>query len=250
MNRLIVPAAALLLAAASSSQALAADPVFYEPSPSAPIMSPVSVYDWTGFYAGVNAGYGGGSFRHPLSFDGTELGSLNVTASGFVLGGQVGYNMQFDKFVAGVEADIQWTNIRSQADLSVSAAAIPPGGNLALGTEVNWFGTVRARLGFTPVDRLMVYGTGGFAYGGMTSYARGSGGFAGLDESARSTKWGWTVGAGAEYALTDALSLKTEYLYTDLGRSNIATIDFAGDTLTFDRRVNFHTVRTGLNFRF
>ena len=250
MNKYLVSAAALALATTSSSLALAADPVLYEPAP-APIMSPVSVYDWTGFYAGVNAGFGGGTFRHPLAINGTEFLSVNVTSSGFMLGGQVGYNMQFENLLAGVEADLQWTNIRGQLDLTVPAVVAPPGGDLALGTEVEWFGTVRARLGYTPVDRMMIYGTGGFAYGGMRSYARGTGGFAGLDASARSLRWGWTVGAGAEYAFTDALSLKTEYLYTDLGRSNITTFDLGGgDTLTFDRRVNFHTVRTGLNFHF
>jgi outer membrane immunogenic protein len=250
MNKFLVSAASLVLVATTSSAALAADPVFFEPTPS-PIMAPVSLYDWTGFYAGVNAGFGGGTFRHPISVTGTEILSANVTSSGFLLGGQVGYNMQFDSFVAGVEADLQWANVRGQLDLSVPAAIFPPGGDLAFGTEVNWFGTVRARLGYTPVDRMLIYGTGGFAYGGMRSYVRGTGGFAGIDESATSSRWGWTIGGGAEYAFTDALSLKSEYLYTDLGRSNIATFDLGGgNALSFDRRVSFHTVRAGLNFHF
>jgi outer membrane immunogenic protein len=245
MNKYIVSAASFAFLATTSSAALAADPVFYEPTPS-PIMAPVSLYDWTGFYAGVNAGFGGGTFRHPIAITGIEILSANVTSSGFMFGGQVGYNMQFDSFVAGVEADLQWANVRGQLDLSLPAA-----GDLALGTEVNWFGTVRARLGYTPVDRMLIYGTGGFAYGGMRSYVRGTGGFAGIDESATSSRWGWTIGGGAEYAFTDALSLKTEYLYTDLGRSNIATFDLGGgDTLSIDRRVSFHTVRAGLNFHF
>jgi outer membrane immunogenic protein len=225
-----------------------------------------AAYDWSGIYIGVNGGYGGGDFEHPFSVDAevdegvfTEIlnGSLDVTASGFLGGGQIGYNWQSGQFVFGAEADIQASNIKGEVsgDISVDEASPILGGldgNAEAGTELEYFGTVRARLGYVPVERLLVYGTGGFAYGRTESYLRAGadGGPDLVDVSTRDNRTGWTVGGGAEYAFTDNWSLKTEYLYTDLGTEELFSESIDTIAASLDSDVKFHTVRAGLNWKF
>ncbi|MDM7900793.1 porin family protein, partial [Brucella melitensis] len=151
-------------------------------------------------------------------------GSLDVTASGFVGGVQAGYNWQLaNGLVLGGEADFQGSTVKSKLVDNGDLSDIGVAGNLSgdesfgLETKVQWFGTVRARLGFTPTERLMVYGTGGLAYGkvktSLSAYDDGESFSAGNSK----TKAGWTLGAGVEYAVTNNWTLKSEYLYTDLG---------------------------------
>lgn len=222
----------------------AADAVVYnEPAPVA-----VDTFSWTGGYIGVNAGYAGGKFKHPFAVTDELLdetlasGSLNVTSSGFVGGVQAGYNWQFDNGVIfGAEADFQGASLKGEVSLDVN------GLDVEAGTKVNWFGTVRARLGFAPVERLMVYGTGGLAYGKVKSYAD----FNGNGISKSKTKAGWTIGAGAEYAITNNWTLKSEYLYTDLGKTTLVNfVDEDDYGFNLKNKVNFHTVRVGLNYKF
>lgn len=229
-----------------ATPAMAADAVVYnDPTPVAP-----DTFSWTGGYIGVNAGYAGGKFKHPYSSKGydtvfeeedNESLLLSVTSSGFVGGVQAGYNWQFNNnIIAGLEADFQGTNLKGEVKLSdgpFSAKA---------GTKVNWFGTVRARLGFAPVERLMVYGTGGYAYGKVKSYVDGDD----FNVSKSKTKSGWTIGAGAEYALANNWTLKSEYLYTDLGKTKLINYVEDGVTTKLDAKVKFHTVRIGLNYKF
>ena len=183
--------------------------------------TPVASGDWTGAYAGVNAGGGFGTFRHPA----VGNVSYDETAGGFLGGVQAGYNWQSGRAVYGVEADIQGSAVEGAYTQF----------NLA-NTKVDWFGTLRARAGYAPVDRMLLYGTAGLAYGKVrTDIANG------ILGSSR-TKAGWTIGAGAEYALDANWTFKTEYLYADLGRSTIAP--------GYENDVAFHTVRVGLNYRF
>jgi outer membrane immunogenic protein len=123
-------------------------------------------------------------------------------------------------------------------------------------TNVDWFGTLRARFGYV-ADRFLVYGTGGLAYGSVeTNYSYA---FEGASPARRDllsggvseTSWGWTVGAGTEYALNEHWSLKGEYLYVNLGggggsMTNSNGHGFVSETDDFD----FHTVRLGVNYHF
>jgi outer membrane immunogenic protein len=239
MNRFLVMTAAL---AAMTAPAFAADIIL----PPEPIYVPPAVTDWSGFYAGFNAGVGGGTFEHPffVDFDPPEIdGSLDVTAFGFLGGVQAGYNYQMDSLVLGIEADIQAANIEGRLTGSLDFG----GGNdgyLSGATTVDWFATLRPRLGFAN-DRFMVYVTGGAAYGSITSSYEGDIGGT-FDDSTTTEDWGWTAGIGAEYMLADGVTFKTEYLYTDFGAQSI--ID-EGD-FTLDSNVAFHTVRAGVNFLF
>jgi outer membrane immunogenic protein len=196
-------------AALWASTALAAD--IAEPVPMAPAMPmPVqaTAFDWTGFYVGVNGGYSFG--------DAVRVGP-NFELDGASLGGQAGVNYQFGQIVLGAETDIQYSWLSDSA-----------GGD---DFDLNYFGTLRARAGYA-FDRVLPYVTGGLAYG------EGEFDGAGNDDNLH---LGYTVGAGVEYAFTDQISIKGEYLYTDLGEE-----DYAGTDIDMD----FHTVRLGLNYRF
>lgn len=257
---------ALIPVLAFATPSFAADAVVdYVPEPAA------AAYNWSGFYIGVNGGYGGGDFEHPFRVDGeTETdggaefitrildGSLDFTAGGFVGGAQAGYNFQHGAFVFGVEADIQASSMKGEVSGNLTIPAGVLGGNpeingdAEIGTELDYFGTVRARLGYVPVERLLVYATGGFAYGRTESYINVSAnGGSIVDESIKNDRMGWTVGGGAEYAFTNNWSIKSEYLYTDLGSEEILGGDITESISgSLDSDVAFHTVRVGLNYKF
>lgn len=238
----VLIASTVSLAAISSAKA--ADAIVYEE----PLAVIVDTFSWTGGYIGVNAGYAGGKFKHPFSFTDELLettldsGSVNVTSSGFIGGVQAGYNWQFENgMILGAEADFQGANLKGEVNFDSD------GINAEAGTKVNWYGTLRARLGVAPVERLMVYATGGLAYGKVKSYADIDG--EGLSKS--KTKAGWTVGAGAEYAFTNNWTIKSEYLYTDLGKTTL--VNYVDEDLygfNLKNKVSFHTVRVGLNYKF
>jgi outer membrane immunogenic protein len=218
MKRFLLAAIAL---GGVASPAIAADLGYIEQPLPDTYISPG--FSWTGFYAGVNGGYGWGEAE-------TEtVGDFDV--DGGILGGQIGFNYDLGGFVLGAEADIQWTGMEG--------GTIAPLGTVVDG-NVDYFGTVRARAGYA-IDRLLPYVTGGFAYGG----ASGSSSFAGGFET-EETITGWTVGAGAEYALTDNITVKGEYLFTDFGDETF----FPGTIIEEDIALSFHTVRAGVNFKF
>ena len=139
--------------------AAAADlPSRYAPPP---VVAAVPLFTWTGFYVGVNAGYGWNT-NDSNTFIDPVLGVVSGGGSdgGFVGGGQIGYNYQFNQFVIGLETDIQYADSATAADFGQGFAGDNNNGN--------WFGTVRARAGFA-FDRALVYATGGLAYGDIGS---------------------------------------------------------------------------------
>ena len=203
------------------------------PARSGPVMAPVyaPIFTWTGFYVGANAGYAWGRV------DSAQIGIAAPwnKPDGFVGGAQIGYNYQVGQAVFGVEADFQG------ADLKASVRDVF--GNSA-SNELNWFGTVRGRVGFA-IDRFMPYITGGLAYGNVKSkLVVPAAGFAYSDSN---TQWGWTLGAGVEYAFTNNWSARLEYLYADLGKERLNT---PFGTTNVKVGTDFHIVRAGLNYRF
>lgn len=194
----------------------------------APFVPVAPVFTWTGFYAGVNAGYAWADSEENTFFvpagsvpgfpaaSGTVFYGDNSDDGGFTGGGQIGYNYQFGSFVVGAEADLQYADLgRDRFSYSFPGSfpttyvAPAPGGG------VEWFGTVRARLGFA-IDRLLVYGTGGFAYGGGDDSGN-NGLFVNNDDDIRT---GWTLGGGVEYAVTNNVIVGLEGLYVSLDRSD------------------------------
>ncbi len=228
--------------AAISGSALAAD----LPSRMAPpVYTPqLPIWTWTGFYVGINGGYAGNQVSQDLNYGGIPYYQFKATASGFVGGGQIGYNWQFptSPFVLGVEADFQGSSLKgSYLDETYYCSY-----NYSLATKVNWLGTLRARLGYS-FGQIMPYVTGGLAYGKVTD----SGDYYYYDAGGNSkTMTGWTVGAGLEYAITHNLTFKTEYLYTDLGKMSYTPYYTDEEPYGLATKVSFHTIRAGLNYKF
>jgi outer membrane immunogenic protein len=182
------------------------------------------VYNWTGFYIGINGGGAWGDSRWD------SVGTFDV--SGAMIGGTVGYNWQVQQFVFGLEGDLDWTNI----DGTSTAACVA-----GCRTSNSWLATVRGRIGYA-FDRFLPYITGGLAAGNIEA---GQPGFVG----GKDTNAGWTVGGGLEFVIAGRWTAKAEYLYVDLGSFNCG---FAcGNGINPDN-VSFktHLVRGGVNFRF
>jgi len=237
--------------------------------------------DWTGFYVGMNGGYGGGIAKPALSeltqrqipfLNETDSSNVNQTlrAAGFVFGGQFGYNRQLaNKLVAGIETDLQWSDIHASNQSNISGAYNPPSpnsfsSNSRLTVGQNWFGTTRLRLGYQVFDRSLVYVTGGAAYAGFSADnsgmsndpANGSS-VTTTSGSRNSTKIGWTAGAGVEYAIAGNLSFKTEYLYSEYAGFTVPyqrTFTTGFSTATTEGSlssgtIGIHLVRAGLNWK-
>lgn len=261
MRHLLLGSIALLGLLASSAQA--AD-LPRRAAPPAPVyMAPI--FTWTGFYVGLNAGYGfsgdrGVSISGSPLITGAQAGgvvpySLAPKRDGFIGGGQIGYNVQSGNIVYGVEVDFQGADIKGSA----SVCDIGGGCGSVITNATNkleWMGTLRGRLGFA-FDRVLVYATGGLAIGGVRNSAH-SNEFAGLgrqfDVRNNNTRAGWTLGAGVEYAISGNWSAKLEYLYYDLGRTSGVGIQtnpvLPAQFMTARFRNNGHIVRAGINYRF
>jgi outer membrane immunogenic protein len=216
---LLAGAAAMALVVGGSVVARAAD---LPMAPAVPMIAAApAVYDWTGFYAGLNLGFGWGEFSKNA---GNQKGFKDRSIDGIVGGAQIGGNWQFESFVLGVETDIQGTGFGDSKG--------------KWKTEGGIFGTVRGRAGFA-FDRFLVYGTGGFAYSDVNIKANKKG----------NDNWrtGWTAGGGVEAAVTDNISVKVEYLFADLGEG-----DWFRDNRGNRWKADFtqSLVRAGVNYKF
>ncbi|MBX9759954.1 MAG: porin family protein [Beijerinckiaceae bacterium] len=232
MRTFALAALALPLIAAASAQAADLPRRTYAAPPSVAAYVP-PVFSWTGFYVGMNAGYGWGSLG----------GAGNTTfgkPSGFVFGGTAGYNYQINQFVLGVEGDINWTNVDSTGRTLVGALPARTVFNTA---DVSWMGTLRARAGYS-VDRALLYVTAGYAGASLDQkYNDATLAIGGSDSSWRN---GWAAGAGIEYAFTRNISAKTEYLYTSFSSQNL----FNGTPYVAQSELSMSLVRAGVNYRF
>lgn len=229
--------AALAGLALARSAALAADLNEQPPSVSAPPAraSLPSIPTWTGFYVGINAGLRADKFELPYQV-GAASGNLSVNTDRGIGGVQVGYNWQFwRRWFVGLEADLDGSDIEQVRDYTSS-----PIGTITAGTNLDWFGTVRPRLGFAVTPTAIVYLTGGWVFGHTTSTVTTMAGISSFTDYDS----GWARGGGLEYALTDWLSFKTEYIYLNLGRST-----FSSPPLSIRSKMIAHMLRAGLNFK-
>ena len=254
--------------AVSSASALAAD----LPSRRAPpvyIPPPLPVFSWTGAYIGGTAGYAFDS-RNSVAFIGANGLAARAgqgaaaTSNGFTGGGTIGYNFSTQSLpvlnsfaggfaggglVFGVEADAAYTDLQR-------STAFAPGA--AFSGRTDFVGTVRGRLGLA-FDRLMVYGTGGFAYGGIRDNVN-IGGRVNYNANNEKLQTGYAYGGGIEYALpttsfvnvfnSSAVTLKAEFIRYDLGHESFAVTASNGANFTARNRVEGNLVRAGLNFKF
>lgn len=192
------------------------------------------VFTWTGFYVGANVGYGWGEADH-LAGDTSGSGINDFDIDGAFAGGQIGYNWQFDRIVIGAEADIQWSGI--EGDCDPGECGVPQ----STSHEIDWFGTVRGRLGYA-MGEWMPYITGGYAFGEAGRETSSLGG-----DSADNNIDGWVAGAGVEWAFAPDWSAKLEYQYLDFGDEEYA-YGIGGFDPIVDLQI--HTVRVGVNWHF
>jgi outer membrane immunogenic protein len=259
--------------------------------PSAFITAKAPYLSWSGFYAGINGGFAFGNSsiayapNDPAAQAGTCGGggapkgqcipSPDFRRDGALAGGQVGYNWQVNShWLVGAEADYQWSDLNGSVNSAFRLGGV---GNTSMNASqtVGSFGTVRARAGVLVIQSLLLYGTGGLAFAqakenltipGVATGALTSGGFsyactAGascFNGASSQTLWGWSAGAGAEFAITRNLTFKTELLYVHLEAPSAkaaatatasAVTAPASFTASFSP-VYFAVLRGGLNLRF
>jgi outer membrane immunogenic protein len=281
-SKLILSVPVALSAVLGVSAASAAD--LAVKAPIAPVAT--SAYSWAGFYIGGNVGYSWGRAASNLNADPVTVdigtltpfntpgfvGSDTLTPKGVIGGGQIGYNWQTSpNWVFGVEADLQASGEKASRSFSNAFSFTTPLPNPAFPVsgvatmdytaKITWFGTVRGRVGYA-WDRMMLYATGGLAYGGVNLAGTNtvSGTVAGLPFLAvtaighSQVNAGWTVGAGVEGALGDRWTWKAEYLYLDLGSMNdpdllLQVISASGGRVTTHTDYTDNIIRLGLNYR-
>jgi len=184
-------------------------------------------YNWTGFYVGINGGAGFG--RADWS---TAAGTSGFNTSGGLVGSTVGYNYQMGQAVFGLEGDLDWSDLRGSTT-----------GGVCLGTSCethnSWVATTRGSVGYA-FGRVMPFLTGGAAFGDIKATAAGIG-------SQTTTKAGWTLGGGAEFAVAGPWTAKVEYLYVDLGKASCGIASCGAAT---DVSFTSNLVRAGINYRF
>jgi outer membrane immunogenic protein len=232
--------------------------------------APTRVFSWTGLYAGINAGYAEGSEDARFVSDnlgggfggliGTFVPSqMSLGDKGILGGGQIGYNWRASpSMVLGIEADMDWASISGVNSFTDSVFNAL---NTTAEKHIDSIGTLRARLGFLATPGLLLYGTGGLAWGDtslkVTTIELGP--FLNCTPNpvcrgeSSGLAVGWTLGGGYELAIGHGITWKTEYLYADLGsRSatlsdpNLAPGNLYRGTTDFHEQI----IRTGINFAF
>ena len=288
MKRILLALSALAISTVAAS---AADMPArtYTKAPPAPPPPPCI---WCGFYIGLNGGWVGSTGNNnnfaathfesdevPAStpiFFGNGLNSQN-TNGGFG-GGQIGYNWVFpggmggagyggvSGWFVGVEADIQGASVhRNSPTLFFSEVGEADTGTFNADSRLNWFGTLRGRLGWA-TGPVLFYGTGGLAYGGvrnnlLVTFTDADSGLSAvsLNNNNTNTRWGWVAGVGIEWMFAPNWSLKGEYQYIDLGSvtqsASALVTDPAdgvteGNIATLRQNYRFNTVRVGVNYHF
>jgi outer membrane immunogenic protein len=240
-----------------------------------PLKAPVVVapFTWTGVYLGINAGYGNNT-SDGASYCTTATGVASgtgcwpsapsgISPSGGFVGGQVGANYQVGLFVFGIEGDIQVAHI-NDSNTFTTPCCIPgfTGANSVWTRSQNmdWFGTVRGRLGLAIWDRTLIYGTGGLMYAeevvnsNLGSPQPTVPAVVNYQGTSSGTHSGWVAGGGLEYAFTKNLSAKVEGLYYNLGSENVTAFALNVPTNHFTDTTSFTykgaMVRLGANLKF
>ena len=227
--------------------AVAADPPARNPAPM--LAAEQATFNWTGPYAGLNAGWGSGALKPPGS---------TLKLKGVLGGAQIGYNYQIGAYMAGLEVDYTLACLNYANSASGTWYYGPFGPDTSTysywgKTHLETFGTVRIRTGFA-MNSALVYTTGGYAYGRMK--LKEANAFSNTYGSLTTTSSyivsesklmsGWTLGAGVEYAFTSSTSGKLEYLYASLSK----TTNYEEPSAKVDRSNKVNILRGGVNYRF
>jgi len=203
----------------------------------APMYTPVPVYNWTGFYIGANLGGAWTSVDVVGNWGGARWSSVDT--SNFIIGGQLGYNYQIDRFVIGVEGDFDWANGSKTSGFRPTVF-----GPLQAIVDSNWVATVAARLGYA-ADNWLFYAKLGGGWTRVDAQLRNPAG--GVFANGSSTNSGWLVGAGIEYAFAQHWTAKIEYNYLGLSDKTFRTV-VAPNTLRVSPDIQM--VKVGINYKF
>ncbi len=180
-------------------------------------------YNWSGFYVGLNVGYGNGTSDWTLP-------TASFSPSGMTYGATLGYNWQAGALVYGIETDYNASTVNGSATCAVV---------LTCETSNTWFATFRGRLGYA-FDRFLPYLTAGGAYGNIKATLNP------LALNASENKFGYAFGAGLEYAFLGNWTAKIEYLYVDLGSFDASFVPLVVNNVSFKENV----IRLGINYKF
>ncbi len=192
----------------------------------APMFVQNAPFSWSGFYAGLNAGYGWGSYSKAAN---TIMGKQ----SGGELGVQVGYNYQYGNLVLGVEGDVNGSWLSGSRNPLVGVATRG---------SLDWYGTLRGRAGFA-ADRALIYVTGGYAGGEVKSNIVSVA--PAFVETTSGWRNGYALGAGIEYAFTNSISAKAEYMYMNLGSQTLFLANLPAPS-----SYSASIIRAGVNYHF
>jgi outer membrane immunogenic protein len=208
---------------------------------------PPPVYSWTGIYWGVNVGYSWGEAKNDVTLLGVGTASSSRKMDGVIGGFQAGYNYQFGAWVWGFETDIQASGQKG----GETFPGVLPLTTVSTDHKLDWFGTSRSRLGFLATPNVLLYGTAGVAYGEVKDSATVNVvGVGSATSTFKDLKAGWTAGAGIEGAFGGGWSAKLEYLYVDLGKTELTVATPGlGTFATETRRTTDNIVRVGLNYK-
>jgi outer membrane immunogenic protein len=266
MKRIVVGITAALSLLATSALAADLAPKPYVKAP--PVAA--TVYGWTGFYIGGNVGYSWGRARNSETISNFRTGAALFTdtssndVNGVIGGGQIGYNWQAQNWLFGLEADFQGSGEKGSRDF-ICVACANDGTNITstLTQKLTWFGTVRGRVGVLVTPSVLLYGTGGLAYGELTTGGSITGnGLAGVPVTVAfpgtsSTRVGWTAGVGVEGKIAQNWTAKLEYLYMDLGSVSAGPISTtilvplrAPAGVSYSSGFTDNILRVGVNYQF
>jgi outer membrane immunogenic protein len=217
-------------------------------------------YNWTGVYAGVRAGLTAGDSNWSSivvpSDTSQNLPGKFVTSNpvGAIVGADVGYNYQMDQVVLGVEGDLNFSSAKASQSCFGSFGDF----NASCRTKADWTGDVAVRLGFTPVDRVLIYGKAGAAYAHANfdpaNENEGGSPVAGYSSS-ESDRWGYVLGVGADVAITDKWTIGAEYNFQDFGSqrvnfSPVGTPNFWNPPFSAETTLQLHSVVAKATYRF
>jgi len=261
-----VLAAALSLGAIifpAAAAELPVEPIIYQPRPA------VLIFRWTGVYIGAHIGGGRGFVDEngqPLStaclvpsgtgcttpspFNGIVPYPTSVGPAGWLTGGQIGANYQYESWLIGIEGQASWAPFSGSSTCSATNTTTVTPITVNCTTKLDSLGTAAVRLGWA-FDRLLVYGKGGAAWTNNSHQATFSTAQGLLLLSTNELRWGWMAGIGVEYGFTDVWSAKLEYNYMDLGADSLLLLDVNGQVAmaaNFRERIN--VVKIGVNYRF
>jgi outer membrane immunogenic protein len=235
---LMASAAAVVL----TGSAVAADLPTRAPPPV--YIPPVPIFTWTGIYLGGQIGYAWGHQNSVVFLPNGSTLNGYTNNDGVIGGAHVGYNYQVGQFVVGLEGSVDGSS------LSRSISGFTPSygiGAYTLGGNTGVQGSIRGRVGYA-FDRVLLYATGGVAFAGVNGYVQTPYAY----NSGSSTRVGWTIGGGLEYAVTNNWSIRAEYRYSSFGSytTNYGGLAPLVTNVSASRRTNENQVQVGFSYKF